>query len=43
MPKVNINTPAPNFTLLDYKGETFNLSDLHGKYDVLLVFNRTFT
>lgn len=43
MPQVTINTPAPNFTLTDYKGELFSLSDLHGKFDVLLVFNRTFT
>ena len=43
MPRVSINSPAPDFTLTDYKGECFRLSDLRGKYDVLLVFNRTFT
>ncbi|HSN95148.1 MAG TPA: hypothetical protein VLR89_08825 [Anaerolineaceae bacterium] len=43
MPQVSINTPAPDFALADYKGEIFHLSDLHGKFDVLLVFNRTFT
>jgi len=43
MPKVKLNTPAPNFTLEDYRGEPFSLSDLFGKYDVLLIFNRTFT
>lgn len=43
MPQVSINTPAPDFALTDYKGEPFRLSDLLGKYDVLLVFNRTFT
>lgn len=43
MPKVIINTPAPDFALTDYKGLLFSLSDLHGKADVLLVFNRTFT
>lgn len=43
MPRVAIHTPAPDFTLMDYKGERFHLSALQGKYDVLLVFNRTFT
>ena len=43
MPQVTINTPAPNFTLTDYEGELFSLSDLLGKNNVLLVFNRTFT
>ena len=43
MPQVSINAPAPDFSLTDYKGQTFSLSDLHGKFDVLLVFNRTFT
>ena len=43
MPQVSINTPAPDFALTDYKGQLFRLSDLHGKSDVLLIFNRTFT
>ena len=43
MPKVNLNPTAPNFTLEDSTGEPFRLSDLFGKYDVLLIFNRTFT
>lgn len=43
MPKVNINTPAPQFSLEDYKGEQFQLSDYKGKSNVLLVFNRGFT
>jgi peroxiredoxin len=43
MPQVTINTPAPDFALTDYKGQPFHLSDLRGKADVLLVFNRTFT
>lgn len=43
MPKVVINTPAPDFTLLDFEGRSFRLSDLREKYNVLLVFNRTFT
>lgn len=41
MPKVSINTPAPDFTLADYTGKTVHLSDFRGK-NVLLVFNRTF-
>ncbi len=43
MPRVSINTPAPDFTLPDFEGELFRLSDLQEKYNVLLVFNRTFT
>jgi peroxiredoxin len=41
MPKVEINTPAPDFTLDNYLGETVNLKDFRGK-NVLLVFNRGF-
>ncbi len=43
MSRVSINTPAPDFTLPDFEGRLFCLSDLRGKYHVLLVFNRTFT
>lgn len=43
MPRVSLNTPAPNFTLANYQGETFHLSDFHGTSHVLLVFNRGFT
>ena len=42
MPKVDINTPAPDFALEDFRGETFTLSEMQGKSNVLLVFNRTF-
>jgi peroxiredoxin len=42
MPKVALNTPAPDFTLTNYQGEPFSLSDLKGKFNVLLVFNRGF-
>jgi peroxiredoxin len=42
MPQVTLNTPAPNFTLQNFQGETIHLSDLFGKAHVLLVFNRTF-
>ena len=43
MSRVSMNTPAPDFSLQDYKGEAFRLSELRGKYNILLVFNRTFT
>jgi peroxiredoxin len=43
MTQVSINTPAPDFTLPDFKGGTFRLSGLREKYNVLLVFNRTFS
>ncbi len=42
MPKVTLNTPAPEFTLLDFNGKTVSLSDFRGKAHVLLVFNRGF-
>jgi len=42
MPKVRLNTPAPDFALQNFRGDTIRLSDLFGKAHVLLVFNRTF-
>lgn len=42
MPKVALNTPAPDFTLQNFNGETVRLSDFRGKSHVLLVFNRGF-
>jgi peroxiredoxin len=41
MPKVALNSPAPDFTLEDYTGKSVNLSGLRGR-NVLLVFNRGF-
>lgn len=41
MPRVEIATPAPDFTLEDYEGHVVSLSDFRGRY-VLLVFNRGF-
>jgi peroxiredoxin len=41
MPKVALNTPAPDFELPDYSGKLVRLSDFRGK-NVLLVFNRGF-
>jgi peroxiredoxin len=43
MTRVSINTLAPDFTLPDFKGGSFRLSNLRKTYNVLLVFNRTFT
>ena len=43
MPKVEINTQAPDFSLVDFKGETVRLSDFKDHKNVLLVFNRGFT
>jgi len=43
MPKVTLNTPAPDFALQNYQGETIRLSDFLGKSHILLVFNRGFT
>lgn len=43
MPKVEINMPAPDFSLPDYGGQTVRLSDFRGKAAVVLVFNRGFT
>ena len=42
MPKVALNTPAPDFSLQNFQGETVRLSDFRAKSHVLLVFNRGF-
>lgn len=42
LPKVTINTPAPDFALKDFQGQLVRLSDFRGKTNVLLVFNRGF-
>lgn len=42
MPKVQLNTAAPDFKLEDFRGEPFQLSQLQGKKNVVLVFNRGF-
>ena len=41
MPKVALNTPAPDFILADFTGKAICLSEYRGK-NVLLVFNRGF-
>ncbi len=43
MPRVALDTPAPDFTLPDFTGEQVSLSDFRGRQNVLLVFNRGFT
>jgi peroxiredoxin len=43
MPKVNLNTPAPDFALPNFQGEMVKLSDFRDKAPILLVFNRGFT
>jgi peroxiredoxin len=42
MPKVQLNVPAPDFALDDFRGQPFRLSNLRGVKHVLLVFNRGF-
>ena len=42
MPKVTIDKLAPAFSLPDFQGNSFSLSDLHEKKNVLLIFNRGF-
>jgi peroxiredoxin len=43
MPRVSLNRPAPDFSLPDFAGKPVRLSDFHGRKNVLLVFNRTFS
>lgn len=42
MPKATIDKLAPAFSLLDFKGDSLNLSDLREQKNVLLIFNRGF-
>ena len=43
MPQLSLNTPAPDFILVDFKGQSFHLADFRGNAHILLVFNRGFT
>jgi peroxiredoxin len=43
MARVELNTPAPDFSLEDIQGNTVKLSDYREKSNILLVFNRGFT
>ncbi|MBN1537725.1 MAG: redoxin domain-containing protein [Anaerolineales bacterium] len=42
MPKVSLNTPAPDFSLTDFMGNTVSLVDFRGQSHIVLVFNRGF-
>jgi peroxiredoxin len=42
MSKVQIDQPAPDFTLTDFRGRQVRLSDFRDKQPVVLVFNRSF-
>lgn len=42
MPKVELNTPAPDFSLDAFTGQPVTLSEFRQKSNVLLVFNRGF-
>lgn len=42
MPRVSLDQIAPDFSLPDFSGVPFKLSDQRGRKNVLLVFNRTF-
>jgi peroxiredoxin len=42
MPRVVIDTLAPDFSLTDFQGRSVRLSDFRGSSNVLLVFNRGF-
>jgi peroxiredoxin len=42
MAKIELNTPAPDFSLPDFEGRMFSLSGLHGQSHAVLIFNRGF-
>ncbi len=42
MPRISLNQTAPDFSLPDFNGKPFQLTQLRGQKNVLLVFNRTF-
>ncbi len=42
MARVELNTPAPDFTLNDFTGKSVSLADFLNKKNVLVVFNRGF-
>lgn len=43
MARIELNKKAPDFTSLDFNGNTVSLSDFAGRMNVLLVFNRSFS
>jgi len=42
MPRISLNTQAPDFRLEDFTGRPIRLSDYRGARHVILVFNRGF-
>lgn len=42
MPRVELQAPAPGFTLNDFNGNAVSLSDFLGRKHVMVVFNRGF-
>jgi peroxiredoxin len=42
MTKIQEETRAPDFTLIDTQGQSITLSDYQGQKQVVLVFNRGF-
>jgi peroxiredoxin len=40
--RINVNEPAPDFTLVDIHRQEVSLSQFQGQKNVLLVFNRSF-
>lgn len=42
MSRVELNAPAPDFTLKDFQGQTVQLTGYRGQKHVVLVFNRGF-
>ena len=42
MSSIEVNKPAPDFSLMDYEGNKFQMSDFKGLKHVLIVLNRGF-
>jgi peroxiredoxin len=42
MSQIELNMPAPDFTLPDFQGRPVRLADFRGRQRVVLVFNRGF-
>ncbi|MBP1744885.1 MAG: alkyl hydroperoxide reductase/Thiol specific antioxidant/Mal allergen [Firmicutes bacterium] len=42
MASIEVNKPAPDFTLTDFEGNKFQLSSFRGLKHVLIVLNRGF-
>jgi peroxiredoxin len=42
MSRIELDVPAPDFTLNDFEGKSVSLSHFAGRKNVLVVFNRGF-